>query len=76
MYPLNVSLPELLVGFARANDESEHIALTAAGYVPAFVAPEKADLDRAALLAEAEKRGVKVDKRWAAERIAEELAKA
>ena len=41
MYPLNVNLPEPLVGFARANDEAEHIALTAAGYVPAFVAAEK-----------------------------------
>lgn len=31
------------VGFAVANGEDEHKALTAAGYGPAFVAPETAD---------------------------------
>lgn len=38
MYPLNVSLPAPAIGFAVANDEAEHAALSAAGYVPALVA--------------------------------------
>jgi hypothetical protein len=40
MYPLNVTLPAPAVGFALANDETEHAALTAAGYVPALVKAE------------------------------------
>lgn len=39
MYPLNVSLPAPAIGFAVANDETEHAALSAAGYVPALAAP-------------------------------------
>lgn len=45
MYPLNMQLTAPAVGFAAANDEAEHIALTAQGYQPAFVpapAPTKA----------------------------------
>lgn len=38
MYPLNVSLPAPAIGFAVANDETEHAALSAMGYVPALVA--------------------------------------
>lgn len=72
MYPLNVQLPAPAVGFAVANDPIEHQALSAAGYVPAYVAPV---LDRAALLAEAEAKGLKVDGRWSDARLAEELAK-
>jgi hypothetical protein len=44
MYPLNMKLVDG-VGFAVANDEDEHQALTRAGYSPAFVpapAPEAA----------------------------------
>ena len=41
MYPLNVQTAGPKVGFAVANDEAEHAALTAAGYLPAFVAPEQ-----------------------------------
>lgn len=37
MYPLNMKTD---VGFAVANDEAEHIALTGAGYEPAFVPPD------------------------------------
>lgn len=36
MYPLNMKLVEG-VGFAVANDEAEHQALTEQGYGPAFV---------------------------------------
>lgn len=53
MYPLNVELPNG-VGFACANDESEHIALTAAGYLPAFVAPVKVDGRRTVVAKQAE----------------------
>lgn len=40
MYPLNMKLTEG-VGFAVANDEAEHQALTELGYGPAYVAPAK-----------------------------------
>jgi hypothetical protein len=40
MYPLNMKLTEG-VGFAVANDEDEHQALTSQGYGPAYVAPAK-----------------------------------
>lgn len=39
MYPLSVSL-ETGKGFAVANDEAEHVTLTAMGYVPAFTGPQ------------------------------------
>ena len=39
MYPLNMALASG-IGFALANDEAEHRALTVAGYGPAFVAPD------------------------------------
>ena len=47
MYPLNMKLVEG-VGFAVANDKSEHQALTAQGYSPAYVAPTKASKAAAA----------------------------
>lgn len=40
MYPLNMTLL-VGVGFALANDEEEHKALTEAGYGPVFVAKEE-----------------------------------
>jgi hypothetical protein len=73
VYPLHVTLPAPAVGFAVANDATEHQALTAAGYVPAYVAPAPT-LDRAALLEQAAAKGLKVDGRWSDERIAKELA--
>ena len=44
MYPLNMHNPDAC-GFAVANDEAEHKALSEAGYLPAFVAaePEEAE---------------------------------
>jgi hypothetical protein len=43
MYPLDMTLVKG-IGFAVANDEDEHQALTAKGYGPAYVAPaEPAD---------------------------------
>ena len=81
MYPLNMNLPAPAVGFALANDATEHQSLTSAGYGPAYVAPATADVapattDQDALMAEAEAKGIKVDKRWSAARLAEEVAKA
>lgn len=38
MYPLNMKLVDG-IGFAVANDEAEHQALTEQGYGPAFVPP-------------------------------------
>jgi len=40
MYPLDMKLIDG-IGFAVANDETEHQALTAAGYGPAYVPPAK-----------------------------------
>jgi len=37
MYPLNLTLTGSQPGFALANDEAEHIALSAMGYTPAYV---------------------------------------
>jgi hypothetical protein len=39
MYPLNMKLIDG-IGFAVANDETEHQALTDAGYGPAYVPPQ------------------------------------
>lgn len=72
IYPLNLALPAPAVGFAVANDEAEHISLTACGYLPAFVAPEpvhtlesvKAALDAA---------GVEYDKRLGLAKLVELL---
>ncbi len=36
-YPLDMKLPEPGIGFAVANDETEHKALTVMGYSPAWV---------------------------------------
>lgn len=38
MYPLNL---QNAGGYAVANDVEEHIALTEAGYTPAYIAPAK-----------------------------------
>ena len=62
MYPLSVSLPSPLIGFALANDASEHKTLSDAGYVPAYVAQDTAytlETARAAL----DKAGIEYDKR-------------
>ena len=41
MYPLNMTLLAPGIGFALANDASEHKALSDVGYLPAYVAPVK-----------------------------------
>lgn len=45
MYQLNMK-NAALGGFAVANNEAEHVALTNAGYEPKFVATEKEDEGR------------------------------
>jgi hypothetical protein len=66
MYPLSVSLPAPLIGFALANDASEHKTLSDAGYVPAYVAQDTAytlETARAAARAALDKAGIEYDKR-------------
>lgn len=58
-YPLNLQLLAPAVGFAVANDEAEHIALTEHGYHPAFVAPAVAEKPAAKKAAVAEKPAAK-----------------
>lgn len=44
MYPLNLSLAAPAIGFAVANDETEHAELTAHGYQPAWsAAPQETE---------------------------------
>lgn len=76
MYPLNMHKTPPEVGFACANTQAEHIALTHGGYEPAYVAVEAPASDRDALIAQGEAKGLKVDKRWSDARLAEEVAKA
>ena len=47
MYPLSMQLPAPQAGFAVANDEAEHQALTESGYGPAYVAVAIAAADDA-----------------------------
>lgn len=70
MYPLNLTLPAG-TGFAVANDEAEHAALSDMGYEPKLVV-EPVDTP---LLDEALALGIAVDKRWGDKRLAEEIAK-
>lgn len=60
---------------AIVNDEEQEAVARANGFFPLGEAEEdEPDLDT--LRAEAEELGVKVDKRWKAERLTEEIAKA
>jgi hypothetical protein len=78
-YPLSLSLPAPDIGFAVANDEAEHIALSDVGYLPAFpghevAAPTAEELtEEVALLSRAELVGLKVDKRWSFKRLTAEV---
>jgi hypothetical protein len=58
-YPLNMQLPAPQVGFAVANDEAEHAALSEAGYEPKFVEGQTIESVRAAL----DEAGIAYDKR-------------
>lgn len=82
MYPLSMSKAAPEIGFAVANDEAEHQALSDAGYLPpldghaADVVSPQEQATRAELLAQLEAKGVKVDRRWSDKRLVDELAKA
>lgn len=45
-YPLNVSLPMPQIGFAVANDETEHKSLSDAGYLPKYEVAEAIEADK------------------------------
>lgn len=91
MYPLSMHNPSS-AGYAVANTEAEHAALSAAGYLPPLEKANEGQQEegrreearvltpqpdaRAALLADAAAAGVKVDKRWGADRIRQALREA
>ena len=64
-YPISLSLAAPAIGFAVANDEAEHQALTASGYGPAYVVPEKSDAEHTPESARAalDAAGIAYDKR-------------
>lgn len=70
MYPLNMQLPAPQVGFAVANDQAEHAALTAHGYLPPLEAHHEVKHDKADIMAALDAAGVKYDKRLSAEKLA------
>jgi len=75
------SYPKWLYSVDKAlivQDEAEHQALEGNWYEsPADIpAPEAEAVARAELIAQAEAKGVQVDKRWGDKRLAEEIAKA
>lgn len=68
MYPLNVIKPAVgfhQAGFAVANDEAEHAALSGQGYEPKYVAPvaEKAPETKEEVMAALDEAGIEYDKR-------------
>lgn len=67
MYPLNLlkaASGVIAAGFAVANDENEHILLTAHGFLPAHVAPHEVDADeRAEVMAALDKAEIQFDRR-------------
>ena len=74
-YPRWLYTPE---GAFVVADKAEHDKHPHASLVPLDAVveqPEDATLDRDALLAQADEKGLKVDKRWSDKRLAEELAK-
>lgn len=68
MYPLNMQLPSPAIGYAVANDESEHIALSDFGYEPAFVSQEATSDDQGhtveSVRSALDAAGIEYDKRW------------
>lgn len=75
MYPLDVHNPAL-GGYAVANTEAEHKALSEAGYLPAFVASEPvaepAD-EKTTLRAALDAKGISYDARWGVAKLREAL---
>jgi len=86
MYPLNMKTEGAKPGFAVANNEAEHAALTAAGYLPALVVEPIAPLELpadevpdgdgrtvASVRAELDAAGIAYDKRLGLARLIELL---
>ncbi len=75
MYPLNMKTPGDRPGFAVANDEAEHAALSELGYEPKLEvkvdpdADEGGKADKTEVMAALDKAGVEYDKRWGLERL-------
>lgn len=71
-------------GFHHAYNTLEEETMRKNGWVDDVPEPESVEEaaepevtpDRAAMLADAESRGIRIDRRWATARLAEELAKA
>lgn len=75
MYPLHMK--SAAGGFALANDDAEHRALSAQGYEPKLVedGADSATLSEfEQLKAEAEQRGIKVPGNWGVKKLREYLA--
>ena len=68
-YPLNMTKPGEVVGYAVANDEAEHASLSGIGYEPKLETPSADDLT-----AKAEALGIKIDKRWSPDTLAAKIA--
>jgi hypothetical protein len=71
MYPLNLH-HKAGGGFAVANDEAEHAALSDAGYEPKL---EKAADEAETLRAKLDASGIAYDKRWGVEKLRAALPK-
>lgn len=74
MYPLNMKTAGDQPGFAVANDEAEHAALSELGYLPKLeVADESAETDgamtKAEVMAALDKAEIEYDKRWGLGRL-------
>lgn len=71
MYPLSMKTAEDQPGFAVANDEAEHAALSELGYLPKLEADANEDgkVDKTEVMAALDKAGVEYDKRWGLERL-------
>lgn len=80
MYPLHMK--SAAGGFALANTEDEHRALSASGYEPKLVEPEAGDSNAGddtlsefeQLKAQAEARGIKVPGNWGVKKLRDYLA--
>ena len=84
-YPISLSLPAPGVGFAVANDEAEHQALSEQGYLPAYVGTDKQEADPGesdgeghtveSLRAQLDAAGIAYDKRLGVARLLDLLPK-
>ncbi len=71
MYPLNMKTAGDQPGFAVANDEVEHAALSEMGYEPKLVKEEASDTDltKEQVMEKLDAAGIEYDKRWGLERL-------